>query len=234
MENPQVKAGANTFAQNCGFCHGGDATGARAPDLVRSVTVNHDKDGDVIDPIVRNGRMDKGMPAFSTGTLKDSQLADIVAFLHARTVAARRSAGVRSDYPLAKLLTGNAEEGKAYFDGAGECSRCHSVTGDLKEIASRYQPLALQQRFLYPGPTATPRDRTATVTLPSGKTMQGKLVHLDDFSVAIRDQDGWYHSWDLKDVKVTVEDPLAAHRALLAKYTDDDVHNLFAYLETLK
>jgi cytochrome c oxidase cbb3-type subunit 3 len=234
MANPFAEAGAKTFAQNCGFCHGNDATGSRGPDLVRSLAVNHDKDGDTIDPIVRNGRIDKGMPAFGAGTLSDQKLAEVVAFLHARTLEARRSAGVSSDYPLAKLLTGNAQEGKAYFDGAGGCARCHSVDGDLKGIASRYQPLELQQLFLYPGPTGAPTDRTAIITLPSGKTIEGKVVHLDEFSIAIRDSDGWYHSWNLKDVQIRLKDPLSAHRELLSKYTDDDVHNLFAYLETLK
>lgn len=234
MANPLAKAGAKTFAQNCGFCHGEDATGSRAPDLVRSVAVNHDKDGDVIDPIVRNGRPDKGMPAFAAGNLSDQQLAEIVAFLHARTVEARHSAGVRSDYPLAKLLTGNAQEGKAYFNGAGGCAGCHSIDGDLKGIASRYRPLELQQLFLYPGPTGAPTDRTATITLPSGKTIEGMVVHLDEFSISIRDSDGWYHAWNRKDVLISLKDPLTAHRELLSKYTDDDVHNLFAYLETLK
>jgi cytochrome c oxidase cbb3-type subunit 3 len=196
--------------------------------------VNHDKDGDVIGPIVRNGRIDKGMPAFGAGSLNDQKLAEIVAFLHARTIEARHSAGVRSDYPLAKLLTGNAQEGKAYFNGVGGCSGCHSVDGDLKGIASRYQPLELQQLFLYPGPTGSPTDRTATITLPSGKTVVGGVVHLDEFSIDIRDNDGWYHSWNRKDVQINLKDPLAAHRELLSKYSDDDVHNLFAYLETLK
>ena len=137
-------------------------------------------------------------------------------------------------YPLAKLLTGNAKEGKAYFHGPGGCSHCHDVFGDLKGIASRYQPIELQQLFLYPGPTAAPTDRTAIIKLPSGKTIEGKVVHLDEFSIAIRDSDGWYHSFDRKDVQIKLKDPLLAHRELLAKYTDDDVHNLFAYLETLK
>lgn len=233
-DNSPAAAGAKAFAQNCGFCHGNDATGSRAPDLVRSVLVNHDKAGDLIDPVVRNGRIDKGMPSFSTGTLDGQKLADIVAFLHARTLEARHSASVSDTYPLAKLLTGNAQQGEAYFNGPGGCAKCHSIDGDLKGIASRYQPIELQQLFLYPGPTGAPTDRTATIKLPSGKTFEGHVVHLNEFSIAIRDSDGWYHSWDRKDVQIKLKDPLAAHRELLAKYTDDDVHNLFAYLETLK
>jgi cytochrome c oxidase cbb3-type subunit III len=35
-------------------------------------------------------------------------------------------------------------------------------------------------------------------------------------------------------MKVMIKDPLAAHRELLQKYTDADMHNLLAYLVTLK
>jgi cytochrome c oxidase cbb3-type subunit 3 len=147
------------------------------------------------------------------------------------TISDRTSAGRPAhDYSLKRLLTGNAEAGKAYFNGLGECSRCHSVTGDLAHIANKYSPVDLQARFLYPAG----KPKTATVTLASGATTTGKLLHLDAFYVAIEDEKGWYHSWPVEEVKVEVHDPLAAHVKLLSKYTNADVHDLFAYLETLK
>jgi len=225
-----VQRGAAEFKSSCGFCHGDDATGNRAPDLIRSVALNHDNDGDVLGPVIRNGRPDKGMPGFSTLTPK--QVADIVVFLHSQALAALRSNGVPRDYPLAKLLTGNAAAGKTYFSGAGGCSGCHSVTGDLAGISRKYSPLELQQRMLYPGGrTATV---TATVTLPDGNTMQGKVVTNDEFDIGITAPDGWYRSWPKSAVKVEMHDPLEAHRAMMEKYTDANIHNLFAYLETLK
>jgi cytochrome c oxidase cbb3-type subunit 3 len=120
--------------------------------------------------------------------------------------------------------------GKQYFNGAGKCATCHSPTGDLAGIAKKYSPSELEARFLYP-----PDDHvTATVSLPSGKKVHGKLLHLDAFYVAILDQDGWYRSWPLQQAKVQVEDPLAGHLELLGKYTDKDIHDVFAYLETLQ
>jgi cytochrome c oxidase cbb3-type subunit 3 len=76
--------------------------------------------------------------------------------------------------------------------------------------------------------------RTATVTLPSGKQISGKLEFLDEFDVAVRDASGEYHSWPRDGLKVEVHDPLATHDELIRQYTDADVHNIFAYLETLK
>lgn len=224
-----VERGRSEFKSTCGFCHGDDATGNRAPDLVRSPSVSHDVNGEVVGPIIRNGRADKGMPPFAT--LSAAQIADMVQFLHKQAYEALHSNSVPRDYPLKKLLTGSVDAGKAYFSGAGGCASCHSGTGDLKGVAARYSPLELQQRFLYPSGSGK---RTATVTLPTGQTMVGAVAEADEFDIAITDKDGWYRSWPRSQVKVQIRDSLAAHRALLEKYTDQDIHNVFAYLETFK
>lgn len=220
------------FKSSCGFCHGNDATGSRAPDLVRSTIVNHDNKGDLLGPMIRNGRPDKGMPSFST--LKDDQLAEIIAFLHNRAEAALHSAGVPGDYPASKLLTGNAAAGKAYFSGAGGCSGCHSVSKDLAGIATKMSPVDLQQAMVYPAKEDGGPKSTADVTLKDGTHYTGTVVHHDEFLIGIMCQDGWYRSWPASEVDVKIKDPLQAHRDLMTKYTDADIHNLFAYLETLK
>ncbi len=224
-----VARGAAQFKSSCGFCHGDDATGNRAPDLIRSAVLNHDVNGNLLGPVIRNGRPENGMPGFST--LTPQQIADIVSFLHNQATAALRSNGIPRDYPLSKLLTGNAAAGKAYFNGAGGCAACHSATGDLAGIARKYSPLDLQQRMLYPGGHT---QVTATVVTPDGRTTDGRVVSNDEFDISIIGSDGWYRSWPKSSVKVALHDPLAAHRDLMEKYTDADIHNLFAYLETLK
>ncbi len=230
-EDPSaVERGRALFKSSCGFCHGDDATGSRAPDLVRSNILLHDDHGNLLGPVIRNGRADKGMPSFAT--LKDDQVSDIVEFLHHQASAALHSGHVPGDYPLSKLLTGSAREGKAYFDGTGGCSKCHSVTGDLAGIAKKYSPIDLQQRMVYPAIRGA--QKTAVVTLKDGTRFEGKVMHQDEFSIGILCQDGWPRSWPLEQVTVQVRDSLQAHRELMGKYTDADIHNLFAYLETLK
>jgi cytochrome c oxidase cbb3-type subunit 3 len=225
-----VKQGQGQFKQSCGFCHGADATGARGPDLVRSKVVAHDVNGDLIGEVIRNGRPDKGMPALQ---LSAENIRAVAAFLHDRAHEALESAQVPEKYPLEKLLTGNAQAGQAFFNSAGGCKSCHSPTGDLKGIARKYEPIRLQERMLYPeGGTSK---STVTVTLPSGERLQGPLVHLDEFTVALRDGSGWYKSFARDNVRgVEVHDPLAAHRKLLDELTQEQFHNLFAYLETLR
>src|SRR6266403_1703727 len=141
-----AERGRKEFVQSCGFCHGADATGARGPDLMRSPLVAHDVKGDQIGPVIRQGRPDKGMPAMP---LSDAHILDIATFLHARAAEAARSAGEPKAYPVEKLLTGNAEAGKAFFNGAGGCTKCHSVTGDLAGVASKHSsPIELEARML--------------------------------------------------------------------------------------
>lgn len=226
IDKMEVQRGHALFVERCGFCHGNDARGNRAPDLVRSPTVMRDEKGELIGPVIRNGRPDKGMPAFP---LPDPDVAAITAFLHSQIQEALESSGVPANYAIERLLTGNAAEGKRYFEA--QCASCHSVTGDLAGVASKYNPIELEASFLYP---EDHKGRRATVTTADGATVQGRLVHLDDFIIALRDDHGVYHSFQRRLVRAEVVDPLARHREMLFHYTDADMRNIFAYLATLK
>ncbi|MBV9157669.1 MAG: c-type cytochrome [Acidobacteriaceae bacterium] len=232
--------GQTTFVTNCAFCHGTNANGgATGPDLVRSVLVLHDEGtGTQIGPVILNGRPDKGMPKFSFNAM---QIKDIAQFLLARSQATAN----RMEYKILNVITGDPKAGAAYF--SSHCASCHSATGDLAHIAAKYDAATLQSRFLYPvtrsypgtpGPLPDPKGQTTvTVTLPSGQSYSGTLEHRDDFSIALSDSSGEYHSWLLDEnngLKIDIHDPLKGHEELLKQYTDADMHNLLAYLETLK
>lgn len=230
----QVQAGQRIFAAQCGFCHGRDAMGGESgPDLTRAALVAQDIRGDKLGPLVRSGRVDKGMPAFN---LNDADLAATVAFIHDAKSKAESLTGGRRAVDVADLQTGNVEAGKRYFNGA--CSKCHSPTGDLAGIANRLQGLVLLQRMLYPGSGRdagpAPSPARVTVTLPSGQIVTGKLAYRDEFTIALTDSTGWYRAWPSRQVKFTVDDQLQAHVEQLGKYTDDDMHNVLAYLQTLR
>jgi cytochrome c oxidase cbb3-type subunit 3 len=233
----QIQAGQALFAGQCSFCHGRDAAGGEGgPDLTASALVAQDVHGEKIGPVVRNGRLDKGMPAFAP---TDEQLATIVAFIHDRKAKAKE--GRRRTVDVTDLQTGNAEAGMRYFNGAGGCAKCHSPSGDLAGIAGKFQGLELLRRMLYPeerratGPAGpTGQIPTATVTLPSGQTVTGKLAYRDEFTISLVDASGWYRSWPASQVKSAVTNPLEGHAELLRKYTDEDMHNVLAYLQTLR
>jgi len=234
----QIQAGQARFGSECGFCHGRDAGGGESgPDLIRSALVAQDVRGDKIAPVIRQGRPDKGMPG---SNLSDSDIAAIVAFIHDAKTKAESEGGGRRTVDVADLQTGNAEAGKAYFNGAGGCAKCHSLTsGDFAKIGARYEGLALLHRLLYPGSGGrgsgpAPARPTATVTTRDGQVVTGKLVQLDEFTILLTDANGWSRSWPVKQVRISVDNPLQAHVDQLAKYTDKDMHDVFAYLQTLR
>ncbi len=224
----QLAAGGLLFQQNCAFCHGREAEGGETgPDLTRSKLVAKDIGGSTIADVVRNGRPEKGMPRFS---FSDPELASLVAFIHGQVAKASTGSGGRRGVDVADLQTGNVAAGKRYFDGAGNCASCHSAQGDLAGIASRYQGLELEERMLYPKDV----ERKVTVTLPSGEKLVGVLAYLDEFTVAMRDASGTYRSWTLPNVTYSVDSKIDAHVEQFPKYTDADIHNLMAYLQTLR
>lgn len=222
-----VESGSSIFQQNCAFCHGKDAGGGESgPDLTRSKLVTEDVDGNRIGTVVRNGRPDKGMPPFS---FSDSQIAGLVAFIHTQQNTALTRKGGRKGVDVADLQTGNVEAGKQYFNGAGGCANCHSPTGDLAGIASRYEGLALEEQMLYPG-----NAKSKVAVTRAGQTITGTLDYLDEFTVGLIDDAGVYRSFRTSDVQYKVDSAVNAHVELFTKYTDADVHNLMAYIQTLR
>jgi cytochrome c oxidase cbb3-type subunit 3 len=238
IDKEAAERGRKIFVPTCGFCHGNDAHGKSGPDLVRSALVLHDNKGEVIGPVIRDGRLERGMPAFSA--LSAEQIADISTFLHSRAADVSN----RFAYKIGDLITGDAQKGAAFFNGDGHCASCHSATGDLAHVATKYEPVELQRRMLYPAPNlidvflgravTPPAPTKVTVQLASGERVSGTLDHLDEFTVSMHDSAGWHRSFSRESVTVDVQDPRAAHEALLPKYTDQEMHDALAYLETLK
>ena len=221
--------GKSLFASNCAFCHGRDAAGGESgPDLTRSRLVARDVRGDRIRAVVHDGRIEKGMPAFARLTIP--QVNDLIAFIRDQTRKLNSKPGGRRGVDVADLQTGNLEKGKAYFNGPGKCSSCHSPTGDLAGIATRHEGLELEMQMLYPQNAKA----KLTVITPSGETFTGTLTYKDEFHIAMTDAEGWYRSWPVSAVQYKIDSPADAHIEQFGKYTDDDIHNLMAYLQTLR
>jgi mono/diheme cytochrome c family protein len=230
-----VDRGRQTFASTCGFCHGTNAKGGeKGPDLLRSVLVLDDENGNKIGPVILKGRQEKGMPRFP---LAPGQISDIANFLHNSILSAED----RDNYKILNIVTGDAKAGSAYFNS--NCTSCHSATGDLKGVATRYEPVTLQGKFIEPNQSWTEGDPphkvlalSVTVTLPSGESITGEPLNVDDFNVSLRDDNGNYHSFKRtkNGPKVEIHNRLQAHLDLLTRYSDDDIHNITAYLVTLK
>lgn len=224
----ESQLGGPLYQQNCAFCHGRDAAGGETgPDLTRSKLVEEDRAGDKIAEVIRNGRLEKKMPAFK---FSDAETAGLVAFIHYQTKKAASAPGGRRGVDVEDLQTGDVSAGKQYFQGLGGCSSCHSPTGDLAHVATRYQGLQLEERMLYPRDVKS----KVTVTLPSGEIATGIVAFQDEFVIGLIEAGGRYRSWPVTAVKYAVKSPVDAHVVQFGKYTDADIHNLMAYLQTLR
>ena len=240
VDEAAAQRGRKVYAAECITCHGTHARGGdRGADLIRSELVLHDRYGSTIGPFLKRGHPTQTTPA---AQLTQAQIEDLSHTLHQEIYNTLRPA-----LQIQNVLTGDVKAGAAYFNGAGRCSTCHSPTGDLAHIGSRLDPPALQQRFLFPGGrTAFPGARggrgvnaakPVTVTLypPSGAAISGTLVYLDDFNVSLRNESGEYLSFKRTPrLKVVKSDPLQAHHDLLDQYTDKNIHDIVAYLDSLK
>src|ERR1700689_482794 len=133
-EDADAARGQTQYTASCAFCHGADATGARGPDLLRSPVVAHDVKGNMIGDVVHNGRPDKGMPALP---LKGAQIADSAAYLHWGVAEGLPPPKLPTRYPAENSLTGNAQAGKAFFEGEGGCTKRHSATEALANVSAK-------------------------------------------------------------------------------------------------
>ena len=234
----EAATGKQTFAANCSFCHGATARGGAqgGPDLTQSALVKSDQNGRQLGAFLKVGRPEKGMPAFQ---LPDAKVQAIAAFLHSTIRASSHQTDLGKE-----VLVGDAAAGKAFFYGEGTCTKCHSDTGDLKGIGSRYPPAALQGRLVFPvgdggypgAPSTEPPRVHVTVTQPEGQTLSGLLLFLSDYAVTLVDAAGGRCTVPRQGdtPKIELQDPLWAHLDLQARLTDTQMHNLTAYLATLK
>jgi cytochrome c oxidase cbb3-type subunit 3 len=225
----EAKRGEPLYKQNCATCHGNDARGSQGPNLVRSIVVLHDTNDEEIGPVIKAGRTQGGMPGFPQ--LSQAQIHSISQYLKMQVeLAANRGTYNQTYGDLRNKVTGDAKQGEAFFKS--NCTGCHSATGDLAKIGAKFQQAAqLQQRFLWPasfGPSH------ATITTPSGEKFSGTISKEDDFTISLYDTAGEYHVWPKDKVTVDIPDKLQGHRALLAKYSNADIHDMTAYLVTLK
>jgi cytochrome c oxidase cbb3-type subunit 3 len=229
--------GRTVWVAECIECHGTSARGTeKGKNLIQSDMVLHDRYGSTLAPFLAKGHpMQSGRKSAS---LSKTEVADLSHFIHERVYDTLRGSAI---FQPQEIVTGDAKAGEAWFNGSGKCSTCHSATGDLKGIGTRYDPATLQGRFLFPrgggrgGRGGGGKQLTLTITPPNGPAVTGVPVVFDDFDVSVRDAQGQVHAFTRSpQLKVVRNDPFAMHDQLLDVYTDKNMHDMLAYLVTLK
>jgi cytochrome c oxidase cbb3-type subunit 3 len=241
--------GKGLYESSCSACHGIDLRGGQqgGPNLLRSQTLLSDKGGELVIPIVRAGRPSPpaGMPPMPAFPFPDDDIKAIAEYLHGvLKQAGNQGRPPGGDLiPPERILVGDAAAGQAYFNA--RCGSCHAVTGDLQHVASRAaDPRELQNLWLSGGSGggrggrgrgASP-DAIAVVTTAQGQRIEGRLVRIDDFVVSVAMPDGTRRTFARNGADPTIEvrDPSAAHRTLVPTIADQDMHDVTAYLWTIK
>jgi cytochrome c oxidase cbb3-type subunit III len=257
LADPAVIArGKTLFEINCRLCHGADLRGGDmgGVNLLRSDLVLRDQHGELILPVVKGGRQNPGMPVMPPfPQIPDEDVKAIAEYIHsvAFTMRGQGNPPPSAEAVVLNIVVGDAAAGKAYF--ASKCASCHSEGGDMQGVALRYSdPVQLQNAWVSGGSGGgrgggggrgrggaagvNRREVRVAVTTQSGQRVEGRLDRIDDFIVTLTLADGVQRSFTRNgDVpKVEIRDPLEGHRNLLPVYTDKDIHDVTAYLVTLK
>ncbi len=229
---------------NCRACHGADLRGGETggPNLLRSQLALTDLHGELIMPVVKQGRQTPGLPPMPPQPLSDADIVAVAEYIHS-IQATSRGQGSPPAGPTVQLnvVVGDPQAGEAYFGRT--CASCHTVQS-LQGIATRIpDPMQLQNTWVAGGSGGrggrggrSGSPVTAVVTLPTGQRIEGSLVRYDDFMIILTMPDGTQRSFarDANVPRLEVNDPRAGHRKLLPTYTDKDMHDVTAYLVTLK
>lgn len=220
--------GAPVFQRNCAFCHGPQARGATGPNLITSDQVLGDDHGEKLIPYIRKGVPEKGMPAFAS--VAEDKLKDVAEFLHLQV----EEVANRGAYHVLNILVGDEAKGRAFV--ASRCSPCHTPES-FAHIGSKFRsPEQLQRGWIWPLHSGdNSLMPTATVKMPGGETIAGRVTQVSDFRITLVDNAGQPRTIDrVHGVEVEIKDPLAAHQEIIQSLTNDEMHNVTAYLETLK
>ncbi|HEX3745295.1 MAG TPA: c-type cytochrome [Bryobacteraceae bacterium] len=245
LASPDVIArGKAVYGVNCTACHGSDLRGGDqgGPSLLRSLVALSDQHGELVSPIIHGSRQDKGMPAFN---LSEEDSVAVAEYIHSVLAQVGRQARPPGSPDLAEIniLVGNVAAGASFFKS--NCASCHSADGDLHGIAGKFEdPRELQNTWVSGGGGGGRGARggqggdreTVSVTLSNGEKFEGRLVHKDDFLVTLLTADGTRRSFTRNgDIpRVVVHDPNEAHKKLAMTLNDKSMHDVTAYLATLK
>ena len=240
-----IVRGKSVYEANCASCHSPDLRGTdKGANLLRSGIALADQRGEQI-----GGSISRHSPAITLAGTDTIAVAEYIHSVHA-TMSGQGSPPGRNPTGIdLKVLVGDAKAGETYF--AAACSKCHSVTGDLKGIGAKFtDPRALQNAWVS-GSTAAfggfgggrggggGAGNPATVTMADGTKLEGTLVRKDDWLVILMLKDGTRKSIARNNgvPKVDVKDPKDPHKVMVLELDDPEnkkMHDVTAYLWTVK
>jgi len=221
-----IAYGAQLYEAQCTTCHGADGAGVGGVNLRSGKFRNAVTDQDLT-RVITNGIPDTGMLGFKFDA---AEIAGIVAYLRNMNNVERAS-----------VKLGDADRGRAVFEGRGNCTRCHRVGAhgprvapDLSDIGALRSAGSLQRSLLDPNSQMMPINRPVRVVTRDGTVINGRRLNEDTYTVQLIDDRERLLSLtksDLREYTILTTSPMPSYRDSLSS---DEVANLVAYLLSLK
>lgn len=221
-----LEAGSRIYRRQCTLCHGPSGTLIPSVDLRRGVFKRSVTDTDLAS-VLRNGVAGTPMPPSALG---DDEIGAVIAFIRAGF-----------DRGGTDVRIGDPETGRALFAGKGDCASCHRVNGkgprtapDLSEIGAIRSASTLQRSLTDPTAGMWPINRPVRIVTADGKTLRGRRLNEDTFTVQLITDDERLVSLDkagLREFEINHVSPMAPK---VGSLTTDEVAALVGYLMSLK
>jgi putative heme-binding domain-containing protein len=231
-----LQLGQRLFLANCSGCHGPEGDAVPGTDLAHGKFRRATNDAELA-KIIKDGIPGTAMPphsfaGFAPGVSSaQTQIGAIIFYMHHLAQSALDDS----------KATGDAQKGKSVFEGKGECLNCHRVSGrgssvgpDLTEIGAVRRPLELQKSILDPNAEIVPSNRFVRVVYRNGKTLSGRLLNQDAFSVQFVAADQKVMSFwksDLEEFSFVDKSSMPFYEG---KLNAQEVADVVAYLVSLK
>jgi len=221
-----VEAGQRLYGPQCQVCHGANGDGVPGVDLKLGRFRRSSSDEDLA-RVISSGVPGTGMPAF---VLRPEELRAVVAFIRAGF-----------DPASASVRVGDAERGRALFEGRADCAQCHRVNGrgprtapDLSDIGAIRTLAALQRALLSPNEALLPIHRPVRVVTEDGETLRGRRLNEDTYTVQLIDEHESLRSFNKASLRELVVETTAAMPSYADRLTEDELADVIAYLVSLK
>jgi cytochrome c oxidase cbb3-type subunit III len=138
----------------------------------------------------------------------------------------------------ARTSPGNAARGREVFFGKGECSGCHTISGeggflgpDLSAYASAASAKKIRDDILRTERIPPAGYRSAVLTTHDGDRLEGVIRNEDNFSVQLQAKDGSFHFFQKSDLQAMES---LGQSMMPANYrqrlTPEELNDLVSYL----
>jgi len=226
-DRADVERGSRLYAAQCAGCHGANGDLVARVDLKRGVFSTVASDDDLSSVLV-TGRPASGMPAF--GTLLPAEVTGLIAFIRSGF-----------DASAVAVAVGDPARGAAVFSGTGACATCHRVSGrgaytasDLSDIGAVRSPASIQRALTDPLSFIIPANRTVRAITRDGRTIQGRRMNEDTFTIQVIDDRGHLVSLEKPDLRTLEIIAGTTMPSYAGRLTPGELGDLIGYLLTLK